>query len=217
MPRPRVYDRDLVLDAVEALAVQTGPAGLTTRAVAAAAGVSNGAIYHSFRSRGDLVARTWLRAGRRFLDVQAELVDDALAAPYPDPVEAVVAAAEAPAVFYRRHPHSSRLLVGVDRKQLLGHDVPEDVSRQLAGLDEELIGLMVRLSRQLWRRADAAAVDAITLCIVDLPTAFLLSRNRIDDEWARGRLKSAVRATLADGPPTPTHRSARGASPCPSP
>jgi AcrR family transcriptional regulator len=193
MPRPRLHDRELVLDAAESLAVQTGPAGVTTRAVATEAGVSNGAIYHSFRSRGDLVAQTWLRAARGFLDVQGELVDSALARLDDDPVEAVVAAADAPAVYYGRHPQSSRLLVRVNRSQLLGDDV-------------ELIGLMVRLAQKLWNRRDAAAVDAITLCIVDLPTAFLLSRNRIDSDWARARLRSAVRAALADGPPKRTSK-----------
>lgn len=206
MPRPRVHDRDTVLDAAERLAVETGPAGVTTRAVAAAAGVSNGAIYHSFRSRGDLVAQTWLRAARAFLEVQNKLVDSALAQPAADPIEAVVAAADAPAAFFRRHPQSSRLLLRVNRDQLLGEDVPDDVAADLAALDRALIGLMVRLSLHLWDRKDAAAVDAITLCIVDLPTAILLSRNRISDPWARNNLKSAVRAVLADGPPSRTSK-----------
>lgn len=206
MPRPRLHDRELVLDAAESLAVQTGPAGVTTRAVATAAGVSNGAIYHSFRSRGDLVAQTWLRAARGFLDVQGELVDSALARPDDDPVEAVVAAADAPAVYYGRHPQSSRLLLRVNRSQLLGDGVSDEVAAELARVDEELIGLMVRLAGKLWNRRDEAAVDAITLCIVDLPTAFLLSRNRIDSDWARARLRSAVRAALADGPPKRTSK-----------
>ncbi|MET0452030.1 MAG: helix-turn-helix domain-containing protein [Mycobacterium sp.] len=204
MPRPRLYDRDLVLDAVQSLAVDTGPAGVTTRAVAVAAGVSNGAIYHSFRSRGDLLAQTWLRAARGFLAVQSELVDAALAdsdGPRGDPVDAVVAAADAPAVFHARQPQSAMLLHLIDRDQLLGDDVPADVAAQLGELDRALVGLMIRLATHLWGRKDAAAVDAITLCIVDLPTAFLLSRNRIDCPWARARLKDAVRAVLADTPP----------------
>jgi AcrR family transcriptional regulator len=206
MPRPRIHDRDTVLDAAESLAVQTGPAGVTTRAVAAAVGVSNGAIYHSFRSRGDLVAQTWLRAARAFLDVQSDLVESALDERAADPVEAVVAAADAPAVFFNLHPQSSRLLFRVNREQLLGEDLPEDVAAALAALDRELIGLMMRLSLHLWDRRDAAAVDAITLCIVDLPTAILLSRNRIADVWARERLRSAVRVVLADGPPPTTSK-----------
>ena len=205
MPRPRLYDRDLVLDAAESLAIEAGPAGVTTRAVATTAGVSNGAIYHSFRSRSDLLAQTWLRAARGFLDVQDELVENALARalthPKADPIDAVVAAADAPAVFHLRHPQSSRLLARVDRAQLLGADVPATVAAELAELDHALIGLLIRLAQNLWGRRDAAAVDAITLCIVDLPTAFLLSRNRIDSVWARSRLESAVRSALADGPP----------------
>lgn len=213
VPRPRIHDRDTVLDAAESLAVQTGPAGVTTRAVAATAGTSNGAIYHSFRSRGDLLAQTWLRAARAFLDVQNQLVESALADDAADPVSAVVAAADAPAVFFGLHPQSSRLLLRVDRDQMLGDDLPDDVVADLAELDRALIGLMIRLSSHLWKRKDAKAVDAITLCIVDLPTAILLSRNRIEDPWARNQLTSAVRAVLADGPPPPPTRS----NPCPSP
>ena len=204
MPRPRIHDRDTVLDAAEALAVQVGPAGVTTRAVAAAAGTSNGAIYHSFRSRGELLAQTWLRAARAFLDVQNQLVESALSDADADPASAVVAAADAPAVFFGLHPQSSRLLLRVDRDQLLGDDLPDDVVADLVVLDRALIGLMIRLSLHLWNRKDARAVDAITMCIVDLPTAILLSRNRIEDPWARNQLTSAVRAVLADGPPSPT-------------
>ncbi len=205
MPRPRVYDLDAVLDAAESLAVEAGPAGVTTRAVAAAAGISNGAIYHNFGSRTELVARTWLRAARRFLDVQTELVDAALADKAGDPVEAVVAAAQAPAVFYERRRQSAQLVWRVQRDQLLGPDLPESLAAELKDLDRQLIDLMVRLSSHLWDRRDGAAVDAITVCIVDLPTAIILSRNRISNSWARDRLSAAVRAVLADEP-TPTRR-----------
>ncbi len=204
MPRPRIHDRDTILDAAQSLAVATGPAGVTTRAVAEAAGVSNGAIYHSFRSRSDLVAQTWLRAARAFLDVQRDLVDAALDDLTADPIDAVVAAAAAPAVFYDRHPQSSRLLLGVDRTQLLGADLPDDVTADLAAVDRALVGLLMRLSDHVWGRRDGAAVDAITMCIVDLPTAITMSRKRIGSTWARDRLAAAVRAVLAEDPPPRT-------------
>ncbi|MHA7661384.1 TetR family transcriptional regulator [Mycolicibacterium sp. HS_4_1] len=205
MPRPRVYDLDAVLDAAESLAVEAGPAGVTTRSVAAAAGISNGAIYHNFGSRTELVARTWLRAARRFLAVQTELVDAALAGAAADPVDAVVAAAQAPAVFYERQRQSAQLVWRVQRDQLLGPDLPASLAAALNDLDRQLIELMVRLSSHLWDRRDGAAVDAITVCIVDLPTAIILSRNRISNKWARDRLTAAVRAVLAEEP-TPTRR-----------
>ncbi|WP_285030246.1 TetR/AcrR family transcriptional regulator [Mycolicibacterium sp. lyk4-40-TYG-92] len=205
MPRPRVYDLDSVLDAAEALAVEGSASGVTTRAVATAAGVSNGAIYHNFGSRSELVARTWLRAARRFLDVQTELVDAALASEAADPVDAVVAAAQAPAVFYERQRQSALLLWRVQRDQLRGDDLPDAVVADLEDLQRRLIDLMIRLSTHLWDRRDGAAVDAITVCIVDLPTAIVLSRNRISNRWARDRLTAAVRAVLA-AEPTPTRR-----------
>lgn len=202
MPRPRVYDLDSMLDAAESLAADAGPAGVTTRAVAAAAGVSNGAIYHNFGSRAELVAHTWLRSGRRFLDVQTELVDAVLADPAVDPVEAVVAAADAPVVFAGRWPRSGALLLQVPRDQLLADELPADLTGELDGLNRRLLELMKRLSTTMWNRRDRAAVDAITLCIVDLPTSIILSRNRIRNTWARTRLQAAVRAVLATEPPT---------------
>ncbi|MGK8523803.1 TetR family transcriptional regulator [Nocardia asteroides] len=198
MPRPRTHDPAAVLDAAESLAVRHGPAAVTTRAVAAATGISNGAIYHTFGSRAQLLGRTWLRAARRFLDLQTALVDDALDSR--DAVEAVVVAAAAPAVFAERYPDSSRLLLAVRREELL-REVPEDIAAEFAATDALLVELLVRLSRQLWQRGDRHAVDVMTLCLVDLPTAVLLRRDRLGDPRAREYLRSAVRAVVAVGPP----------------
>lgn len=196
MPRPRVYDQDQILDAVEGLAVRLGPAAVTIRALGEAIGVSNGAVYHTFGSRAGLVGRAWLRAGHRFLAAQSELIDAA-----PEGVAAVVAAAEAPAIFAEEHPHSSQLLLTVRREELLGPGTPTEIATQLRDLDRQLVATMVRLARALWDRKDAAAVDVVTTCIVDLPTAILLRRNRINDPDARERLRAAVRAVLALGAP----------------
>ena len=133
------------------------------------------------------------------------MVDAALADTAADPVDAVVAAAQAPAVFYERQRQSAKLVWRVQRDQLLGPDLPASLAAELQDLDRQLIDLMVRLSSHLWDRRDGAAVDAITVCIVDLPTAIILSRNRISNSWARDRLTAAVRAVLA-AEPTPTRR-----------
>ncbi|MCV7198171.1 TetR/AcrR family transcriptional regulator [Mycobacterium angelicum] len=196
MPRPRVYDIDRVLDAVESLAVSSGPAAVTIRAISAAAGLSNGALYHTFRSRAGLIGRAWLRAGRRFLDVQTSLVDRATG------TDAVVAAADAPAVFAERYPDSSLLLLTVQREQLLQPDLPGEVAAELTDLDAALVKLMIRLTKHVWNRKDAAAVDTITTCIVDLPTAILLRRNRLGSTTAREQLRAAVTAVLDIGPPS---------------
>ncbi|BBX47708.1 TetR/AcrR family transcriptional regulator [Mycobacterium cookii] len=202
MPRPRVYEPDQVLDAVESLAVASGPTAVTIRAISAAVGVSNGALYHTFESRSGLMARAWIRAGRRFLAVQNALVDRALVDGDPQaPVAAVVAAADAPAVFAERYPDSSKVLLTVSREELLDSDLPDDIAIELRDLDRLLVGLLIRLAVGLWDRKDSRAVDTITTCIVDLPTAILLRRNRLANPTAREHLRASVRAVLDVGPP----------------
>jgi AcrR family transcriptional regulator len=202
MPRPRVYEPDKVMDAVESLVVASGPAAVTIRAVSAAVGVSNGALYHTFLSRSGLMGRAWLRAGRRFLAAQNALVDQALSEAGPGaPVAAVVAAADAPAVFAEQYPDSSKLLLTVRRDELLDPDLPDEIATELNDLDRLLVGLMIRLAVNVWDRKDARAIDAITTCIVDLPTAIMLRRDRLASATAREHLRASVRAVLDVGPP----------------
>jgi len=202
MPRPRVYEPDRVLDAVESLAVASGPAGVTIRAISAAIGASNGALYHTFGSRSGLMGRAWLRAGRRFLTVQNTLVDQALSETgLRAAVAAVAAAADAPVVFAEQYPDSSKLLLTVRREELLNSDLPDEIAMELRDLDRLLVGLMIRLAVNVWDRKDARAVDTITTCIVDLPTAILLRRDRLGNATAREHLRAAVRAVLDIGPP----------------
>lgn len=195
MPRPRVHDPERVLDAVESLAARSGPAAVTIRAVSELTGASNGAVYHAFGSRAGLVTAAWLRAARRFLALQSELVDAA-----PKPIGAVIAAADAPVAFAERHPDASRLLQAIRHDALLDEDLPDEVAAQLRGVEAELVALLIRLAGALWDRRDAAAVDTVTTCVVDLPIAIVLSRNRLGSSTARAQLHAAVRAVLAVGP-----------------
>lgn len=201
-----MYESDRVLDAVESLAVASGPGTVTIRAISAVTGVSNGAVYHTFGSRSGLMGRAWLRAGRRFLTVQTALVDQAMSAPGPQAsVEAVVAAADAPMIFAEQYPDSSILLLTVRREELLSSNLSDEITMELRDLDRSLVNLMIRLAVNLWDRKDAHAVDAITTCIVDLPTAILLRRDRLGSSTAHAHLRAAVRAILAVGPPSRQH------------
>ncbi|RAU97409.1 TetR/AcrR family transcriptional regulator [Mycobacterium colombiense] len=209
MPRPRMHDPDGVLDAVEELVARSGPTAVTIRAISDAVGVSNGAVYHTFTSRGGLMGHAWLRAGRRFLAVQTSLVDEAMAGAGPGgPIDAVVAAAEAAVVFAEQYPGSSTLVLRVRREDVLADDVPDDVAGELRHLDKLLVALLVRLAIAVWDRKDAAALDTITSCVVDLPTALLLRRDRLGSTTTRAQLQAAVRAVLAVGPSPPRHRRA---------
>ena len=191
MPRPQVYDRDAMLDAAEQLAVAGGVKAVTIRAVSERAGISNGAIYHAFGSRGGLVGRAWVRGARRFLALQREAVDAEN-----EPVRAVVAAAEAPAVFSEQYPSSARLLLGTRREELIG-DGPAEVQAELSALDTELRDLLIRLSVAMWHRKDAASVEVIEDCVVGLPTGLMLRRPMPPTAGTRRRLAAAVEAILS--------------------
>lgn len=193
MPRPRVHDPDAVLDAAEAIVARSGPSAVTVRAVASATGMSNGALYHTFGSRSGLLGRAWLRAAHRFLEMQRGLADSAGS----DPVEAIVAASEAPSVFAERFPDSARLVLTVSRDELLGAELPAALAAQIAATESRLVDLLIGLAVRRWGRRDRRAVEVMTTCLVDLPTALLLRRARWADPSAREQLRAAVRAVLS--------------------
>ncbi len=196
-----MHDLDQILDVAEELVAREGLEGFTVRRLSAAAGVSNGAIYHAFGSVPALLGRTWLRAGDDFLKLQTTLVDSALQSG--DPVKAVAVAADMPAEFALRRPAGARMLMSVRSDRLLGPQLPQDVAEALMGLDRRLVALLVRLAEAVWGRADATAVGVVTTCVVDLPTALFgrvlagpaLGPVRISADLRR-RLEAAVRAVL---------------------
>jgi len=191
MPRPQVYDRDAMLDAAEGLAVEGGIKAVTIRAVSERAGISNGAIYHAFGSRGGLVGRAWVRAARRFLTLQRQAVDAE-----DEPVRAVIAAADAPAVFSEQYPSSTRLVFEISRDELIG-EAPAEVQAELSALDSDLRDMLIRLSIAMWDRKDAASVAVIEDCVVGLPTGLMLRRPMPPTADTRHRLAAAVQAILS--------------------
>lgn len=207
MARPRVHDLDKLLDAAEKLAADSGAAAVTIRALSETTSVSNGAIYHAFGSRAGLVGHVWLRAAKRFLALQELSVDEALGRGRTSGVDAVIAAADAPARFAAKFPDSARLLRTVRRTELLGNsEMPSDLAEELTSLDGSLTALFIRLSRAVWGRGDRAAVDVIRDCVVELPTALLIRVDRTHDRAARERLAVAVRAVLTLDPPVTNRR-----------
>ena len=215
MPRPRTHDLDDLLDVAEQVATAAGPAGLTLRGLAGAAGVPTGSIYHAFSSKDELLARVWLRVARRFLRMQTEEVEAALAgAPSTaSAVEAVARAALTPADFALRHPAAARLFFMQRRDQLFTPDLPDDVAAELESVQTEFTAVLVRLAEAMWQRRDRVAVDTIASCVVDLPGGLmhrrLESAHRLDDRTGP-RIDAAARAILALPLPPPSRaRTAR--------
>lgn len=199
MGRPRQHDLDALLDHARDLWVDGGPDAVTTRALVAASGASNGAIYHAFGSRDGLVARVWAREAEAFLRHQRDGVDEALAAG--DPVQALVVAATAPATHAAADPSGAALLVSVHPPRLLTPGLDADGRSLLQGLRAALDVLVTDLAAALWARSDRAALLAVRHCVVELPGVLLLARAGRPDPATVHALDRAVRGVAADPPP----------------
>lgn len=197
MGRPRAHDVDVLLDHARTLWVEQGASGVTIRALSVATGASNGAIYHAFGSRDGLLVRVWSREAERFLAVQADAVDTALAGG--DARDAVVAAALAPAAYAARDAAGARLLLAV-RADDLAADVGEAERREVRELRRRLTALVTRLAVEVWGSEEPPATTLVAWCVVDLPSALLLAGDRVTDPLAHLALERAVRGVLA-GPP----------------
>ncbi len=201
MSSPRLQEHDYVLDSTEDLVAQHGIEAVTIRALTKATGVSNGAIYRTFESRGGLLGRVWIRAERRFLDQLASLIKEAEAQPGSEPLDAVYAAAETSLLYPDLYPGSSACLMTVRRDDVVSQPMPAEIAEQLQALDRELVAVMTHLAEDLWGRRDDSAVDLIATCIVDLPKWIGLRGRRYSLPILRDYLRAAVRSVLEVGPP----------------
>lgn len=200
MSRQRLHTLDDLLDVAEQIVTSGDPSGLTLRALAAAAGASNGTIYHAFGSKDVLLGRLWLRSWCRLGDLMAEAMAARPRETDAAGVDAVVAVALTPVEFVRRFPASARLFFAQRRDQLFSADLPPEVEAELAAVQEKFVELLITLARGVWDRGDRIAVEAMAVCLVDLPGGILRRRlleDREADEATAARLEAAVRAILS--------------------
>ncbi|MFI5623566.1 TetR/AcrR family transcriptional regulator [Nocardioides sp. NPDC051685] len=198
MSRQRLHTLDDLLDVAEQIVTSGDPSGLTLRSLAAAAGASNGTIYHAFGSKDVLLARLWLRSWCRLGDLMAEAMGERAADSTGE--DAVVAVALTPVEFVRRFPASARLFFAQRRDQLFSADLPPEIETELSAVQEKFLEVLIALARGVWGRGDRIAVEAIAVCVVDLPGGILrrcLVEDREADAATAARLEAAVRAILA--------------------
>jgi AcrR family transcriptional regulator len=212
--RRRTTDLDGLLDVAEQLATAGDPEGLTLRRLAVEAGASNGSIYHAFSSKEELLARVWIRAARRLLTEQTARVESAInsASSEEEAEDAVVSAALWPVEFALEHPSTARLFFGQRRDQLFSpRGLPSEITEELDDVQRLFTGLLITLARARWGRTDRVAVEAIAVCVVDLPGG-LMQRKLVAGQALGPQLptqiEAACRALLAlELPPPPTRKS----------
>lgn len=201
MSSPQLQEHEYVLDSTEDLVAKRGIDAVTIRALTKATGVSNGAIYRTYESRGGLLGRVWIRAERRYLDQLTALIEESQARPDSTPLDAVYAAAETSLHYPEMYPGSSACLMTVRRDEVVSQPMPGEIADQLQALAGELAALMARLAENLWARSDPGAVELIAACIVDLPKWIGLRSHRYGMPSRRDYLRAAVRSVLEIGPP----------------
>lgn len=197
MARPRIHDEELLLDAAEILLANGEPSSLSIRSLSAATGAPSGTLYHLFGSRMEIVGRLWLRAGNRFLNLQNELIDEAVSKPGTDqPTYAVIAAAGTLWKLKERYPQSSAIISRFTRDELVSELDNEILVAKLTALDAQLIETFKRLATLTLGRADSYTVEAVRVCLTNLPST-LFSDQRLSNERASEYLEAAIKGILA--------------------
>src|SRR5215217_8194236 len=134
MAPPRKHDSDTILDAVRALALESG--------------APVGTLYHRFRSRDGLVSAAWKRALERFHAVWLEAARD----PEPGPAMAVSVI-----TFARTNPDDAQLLLTLRRRDLL--DAHGDAPTLNTAVHEQVVRLAGSTDPRALDRVTRAIVD----------------------------------------------------------
>ena len=187
-----MFSTEAILDSAREVIVTRGARGATVEAIARAAGVPVGSIYHRFDSLAELLARTWLRAARRSQE-------RALAVPVSAdrPLDSAIAVALAMYDHCLEQPEDTLLLDALGRTQLLEMELGK-LRGELETANERVEALMAGLARSLYGRADRRTRDLVLLALVDMPHGFA-HRQLVSGTLTparRERLPAAVRAAL---------------------
>lgn len=193
MAPPRKHDTDRLLDAARALVLRDGPRAASVAAIARESGAPVGTLYHRFGSRDGVLTEAWLRALERFQ--QRALA----AAKQADPLEAAVAMAGSQIAFARERTEDARLLLTLRRDDLLDAHPGEELRARLDAINKPLSAKLRELTRALWGKADARALELVTRAVVDLPNAAV--RRHVRDgkrppAWLQSDVAAAARRLL---------------------
>lgn len=199
MGRPQEIDFDQVLEHAQAIWMADGMSAVTTRALSARSGVSNGAIYHHFGSRNHLLAQVWAREAAAFRTFQREQIRQAREGGTPQ--DAVVAAALVTGGYADVKPQAVRVLLASRPDVIPDDGLPDPVKDQLRDHRSDAAQLITELALEVWDRDDEVARTLMRYCVVDIPARLFMASRRPNDPLARFAIEHAVRGLLAAGPP----------------
>ncbi|MFI6996674.1 TetR/AcrR family transcriptional regulator [Nocardia sp. NPDC050175] len=160
MPRPAIYDTDLLLDTAARIVAAAGVSGLSVKAVVRASGAPSGSVYHRFPTGAALSGALWVRTLERF---HAGLLP-LLAAD--DPIEACVDAARYVLTWSRDHPDEAHVLLAGPAGYAPDRWTPDQTTRNTE------LGTAFRAAiTTVARRLEPAehATDKVVIAVIDLP------------------------------------------------
>ncbi|MEU7145038.1 TetR/AcrR family transcriptional regulator [Nocardia sp. NPDC046473] len=164
MPRPAIYDTDLLLDTATRIVATTGVSGLSVKAVVRASGAPSGSVYHRFPTGAALSGALWIRTLERF---HAGLLP-LLAAD--DPVEACVDAARYVLTWSRDHPDEAHVLLAGPAAYTPDRWTSDQTTRN-AELDAALRDAVTTVARRL--EPAEHTTDKAIIAVIDLPYAIV--------------------------------------------
>ncbi|WP_405162890.1 TetR/AcrR family transcriptional regulator [Nocardia sp. NBC_01499] len=164
MPRPAIYDTDLLLDTAARIVGSAGVGGLSVKAVVRASGAPSGSVYHRFPNGAALSGALWVRTLERFHAGLLPLMaaDNA--------VEACVAAARYVLTWSRDHPDEAHVLLAGPAAYAPDRWTPEQTIRNTE-LGSALRAAVAAVAGRL--EPAEHATDKVVIAVIDLPYAII--------------------------------------------
>jgi AcrR family transcriptional regulator len=161
MGRSAQYDKEQFISGALKLLAESGPTGVTMKAVAEEIGAPIGSVYHRFASRDVLLAELWLRVVESFQQhfLSALEGDDGLQAALHTPR------------WVRKHPKEGRVLLLYRREDLIKNEWPGDIKAQAARLSKELNTGIRSFVMKKFGRIAKKNLERTVFVLIDVPHA----------------------------------------------
>lgn len=189
-PRGRTTTREALLDAVDELLVERGWAGCSLQAVARRAGLTTGAVYSTFGSRGALIAAYMVR---RTADVSGLAPDE------PDLARAVAAYARTFSAMGRGVAGSHLLTAQLDLMRMAATD-PALAEPMRAAYTRQLAGLVSDIEVRARSQELPAAPAEVAQRMVAVLQGLTLQRFALADDFDEQVFVDAALAAIGMSP-----------------